>query len=382
MKKIMITLMLVLNVLTVKAKEITGTIESKIRTKDYQTTAGSTFNVVYGINFSDSINEDVTLKLDYDEEYLKMGMILVVDGENGAACKILDKKNVKCFNAKSKSINLNFRVLKDFNTDKVITTNVESKKVKFRSSDVLTVKMNDQKAVDSKCLTLLEDNVTISVGKDYSIQYLEDNKDKREKEAEKISFSSSNPEIAIVSDAGVITGVSEGAATVTLTKENCEKKLQVLVNKKQVVLEEVRIADSIKIKSKEAQKLDISFVPADVDLNTVVMTIGNNKIAWIDREKLYLIGLNPGTTELKIKSDKLEKNVKIEVISDVSKKSGSDFKVIILLIVLFGIIYALYKFVLKGNLLKPKDKTEAIKEETLKTDSDDEEYFEGIDIDI
>ena len=101
-----------------------------------------------------------------------------------------------------------------------------------------------------------------------------------------MKYSSSNPAVAKVSSSGVVTGVGEGTAIITVTPRDGGNGSGVLivikVERKDVV--GIKLDHSTKIMSVgEAMKLNATILPEDATEQGITWTSSNTNVATVDK---------------------------------------------------------------------------------------------------
>lgn len=93
----------------------------------------------------------------------------------------------------------------------------------------------------------------------------------------KITYSSSNDEIATVSSSGVVKGITAGTATLTVTTSNNISK-KVDINIFEVFPEEIQCEDSVKLIVGDTYKLPIEILPTNANNKDFTVSSSDNEV--------------------------------------------------------------------------------------------------------
>ncbi len=119
----------------------------------------------------------------------------------------------------------------------------------------------------------------------------------------KVTWKSSNPSIATVNSSGVVTGVSAGTATITITSNdgNHVATSKVIVEAISKELKGISLdKKELTLKPNEEANLNVTFTPTYAENKEVTWSSSNRTVATVEDGKIK--ALKPGTTEIKVKS--------------------------------------------------------------------------------
>ncbi|MBR2020237.1 MAG: Ig domain-containing protein [Clostridia bacterium] len=133
-----------------------------------------------------------------------------------------------------------------------------------------------------------------------------------------VSWSSSNNAVATVSNAGVITAVSAGTCTITVSSEDITATVNVIVKKpvEQVVLNKTDVT----IKEEETFTFTCTIVPNDASEKNVTWTSSNSSVATVNANGT-ITGVKAGTCTITASVDGKSAIANITI-----KEKGPDFK--------------------------------------------------------
>lgn len=93
----------------------------------------------------------------------------------------------------------------------------------------------------------------------------------------KITYSSSNDEVATVSSSGVIKGITAGTATITVTTSNNISK-EVDINIFEIFPEEIKCEDTVKLIVGDTYKLPIEILPKNANNKDFTVVSSDNEV--------------------------------------------------------------------------------------------------------
>ena len=232
LKKIIVLTILLIG-FTAKALTVTdGAIVGKMIVNKRPTVVNELITVNYVFLYKSNKNTNIQIKLEYPTEYLSAKYVVSLPGKPNPACQFTTSDVITCYNvehSKEQLITVMYKVVKTFDTDKKISASIKSdyEKVKFSTSktDIVIPKV---KAKDGSFIKVSE-KYEVAVEDNQSLNYelIKEYKDK------KLTFTSSDPTIVTVDKDGILTGVKEGTAKVTIAAEDDQKTVEVKVTPKE-----------------------------------------------------------------------------------------------------------------------------------------------------
>ena len=144
----------------------------------------------------------------------------------------------------------------------------------------------------------------------------------------RLTFYSSNEDIAEIDDFGNIKPLTTGTVTIKVkTENNLEKEITLnVVPKKDVEIEEINASDEISLYNKELALLEYQIYPLDTANKSVEINITDEDILSI--EDGVIKGLKPGTTSIVIRSKQnsnVEKTITVNVLE---LPQATDFEIV------------------------------------------------------
>ena len=130
----------------------------------------------------------------------------------------------------------------------------------------------------------------------------------------KISFATSNKDIAGFDSAGNIVGVNEGSATITLKSSNgVTADIKVTVKQREIEVSSVKVdKKSITVTEGESKTITATVNPTNASNKTLTWSSSDNHIATVDNGKVT--GVKEGTATIKVTSNNGKyKEVKVTV---------------------------------------------------------------------
>ena len=164
-------------------------------------------------------------------------------------------------------------------------------------------------------------------------------------EKDQIKWTSSDEEIAIVNEFGIVTGKKEGTVTITATYKDIEKSVE--VNVTEVHLESISLENPVnELNVGDTTKLNVTLNPTDVTDDLIyTYSSSDESIATID-ESGIITGINPGkvTFTIEVNGMKLTHEMTIRKIKNPQTGISSVASYgIISILSLVGIGYLYYK---------------------------------------
>ena len=354
------------------------------------TVVNELITVNYVFLYKSNKNANIQIKLEYPTEYLSVKYVVGLPNKPNPACKFSTSDVITCYNvehSKEQLITVMYKVVKTFDADKKISASIKSdyEKVKFSTSktDIIIPKI---KAKDGSFIKVSE-KYEVAVEDNQSLNYelIKEYKDK------KLTFTSSDPTIVTVDKDGVLTGVKEGTAKVTIAAEDDQKTVEVKVTpkeKEECTVNKVTITKPSKfIRVGEVFSLDVKPDNTCFDKRNLKYENSDNSVVWVDTNG-YLVGLKTGKSHVKIMYNGKEL-ASLDVQVGIEKKKSNSSILIILVLILIVIVIVLYLFLSKKKtsyksyeVNDEKDDYSDTKDSKTKETDNEEEYFDGIDLDV
>ena len=106
-----------------------------------------------------------------------------------------------------------------------------------------------------------------------------------------ITWSSSNPSVASISAAGLVTALSEGTTTITAAADGKKGECNVSVVKAAIAVTEVKLDKTeLTLYEGEEETLTTTVLPDDATDKTIVWTSSDNSIATVESGKVKAVG--------------------------------------------------------------------------------------------
>lgn len=392
LKKIIVLTILLIG-FTAKALTVTdGAIVGKMIVNKRPTVVNELITVNYVFLYKSNKNTNIQIKLEYPTEYLSAKYVVSLPGKPNPACQFTTSDVITCYNvehSKEQLITVMYKVVKTFDTDKKISASIKSdyEKVKFSTSktDIVIPKV---KAKDGSFIKVSE-KYEVAVEDNQSLNYelIKEYKDK------KLTFTSSDPTIVTVDKDGILTGVKEGTAKVTIAAEDDQKTVEVKVTpkeKEECTVNKVTITKPSKfIRVGEVFSLDVKPDNTCFDKRNFKYENSDSSVVWVDTNG-YLVGLKSGKSHVKVMYNGKEL-ASLDVQVGLEKKKSNNSVLIILVLILIVIVIVLYFFLGKkktkyttyeSNDDKDDYSSNANTSSKSKDVDNEEEYFDGIDLDV
>ena len=404
--KKLIVLTIVLIGFTANALTVTdGAIVGKMVVNKRPTVVNELITVNYVFLYKSNRNSNIQIKLEYPKEYLSARFVVSLPGKPNPACKFTTSDVITCYNVEHskeqlmederKAIasslleatvmyNLKGSKVEDNKIPKIIT---DYDKVKFSTSKS-EITIPKIKAKDGSFIKVAEKH-EVAVEENQSLNY-EVTKEYKDK---KLTFTSSDPSIVTVDKDGILTGVKEGTAKVTIATEDDQKTVEVKVTpkaKEECTVNKVTVTKPSKfIRVGEVFSLDVKPDNTCFDKRNLKYENSDSSVVWVDTNG-YLVGLKSGKAHVKIMYNGKElANLDVQV--GLEKKKSNNSLLIIIVLIVIVIVVVLYFFLGKKKKYYPSYDSSDDKDDysssntnnnkTKETDNE-EEYFDGIDLDV
>ena len=115
-----------------------------------------------------------------------------------------------------------------------------------------------------------------------------------------VTYISSNPSVASVNENGVVSGLSEGQATITVSAKRDNVSASMVVNVKNNPAVSVQLNDtSVTLSRNDTYTLVATVNPSNASNKTVSYTSSNSSIATVNQNGM-ITGINPGTVTITV----------------------------------------------------------------------------------
>ncbi len=132
-----------------------------------------------------------------------------------------------------------------------------------------------------------------------------------------ITWSSSNPSVASISAAGLVTALSEGTTTITAAADGKKGECKVSVVKAAIAVTEVKLDKTeLTLYEGEEETLTTTVLPDDATDKTIVWTSSDNSIATVESGKVKAVG--KGISKITASAGGKSASCDIEVLRPVS----------------------------------------------------------------
>ncbi len=119
-----------------------------------------------------------------------------------------------------------------------------------------------------------------------------------------VKWTSSNPKVATVNNNGVVKGIKEGTATITVSLDNGKKaSCKVTVTSKNGDVSKITLnKTNLSLIVGKSEKLNATVIPSNAKNKTIIWTSGNPKIATVDKNG-KVVAIKSGTVTITAKSN-------------------------------------------------------------------------------
>ena len=150
----------------------------------------------------------------------------------------------------------------------------------------------------------------------------------------KLVWSSSNEEVAIVSQEGFITAVGKGNAVITAeTLNGVKATISVTVNEKTYT--GIYVTDVYSMNSGESKTLTVDVLPADFDMSDIVWTSTDESVAFVDSNGV-LHALKDGSVDIRAEIGNVSYSFRLKVSTPLSALTI----ILLIVVILFAAVFA------------------------------------------
>ena len=236
----------------------------------------------------DTSTLDMSIDYTYDNGYLKLvGFI----NSNNSKCSLTDN-TITCSNVSAKNAFVYpiFKIINTFNGNKDISATFNTTEAHNTTKTTIT---KVDKVIEVSAVELGSYEESLLVGATYQIvaTILPENANNKS-----VTYNATNPEIATITQTGLITAVQEGTTTITVASGNQKAIFTVNVSNEEIPLESISIQEKIELKEGESEVLKVIYTPEDttVDIGDIVYSSSDEKIAIVDSSG-KVIAIKEGT---------------------------------------------------------------------------------------
>ena len=183
----------------------------------------------------------------------------------------------------------------------------------------------------------------------------------------KITYESNNFEIATVNEKGLVTGVSEGKANITVRCGDVTEIVTINVQNTEVHLESFSIDENITLDVGSSQLLNLKLIPENANINNdnIIYTSSDEKVAVVTTDGI-VYALSSGTADITVDIGTIEAKTTVtvngkneeEVVTNTGSKSnflGYLLTFIISSLLTLGVIFVINTIKNKKNLQDDSD---------------------------
>lgn len=298
-----IPIYIIIMLLCLKVDALSGT--AVINELPENTEKGQYFSLKHTIDTNAS---EISLEYSYDKNYIKLVGYTSADN---VKCSF-SENTITCNNVLAKNTFLYpvFKIINTFNENKdiaitYITTETYMAKTTINKTDKIIEVTNIE-------LDSYEENILVDANYQIISTVLPENANNKT-----ITYNSTNPDVATVTQNGVVTGVSEGTTTITVMSGNIKSTFTVHVKNEEIPLEKITLQENIELKEGESEMLNITYTPEDTttDLSNIVYSSSDEKVAIIDSTG-KVIALKEGTATITVSVGEQTASTSITITKD------------------------------------------------------------------
>lgn len=271
----------------------------------------------------DTVVDEVSMTYSYDTKSLQLvGFVPTTTSCN------FESNTIKCSNVSANvtyvypvfKITNTFSANKDISTTFIAGTETNTTKISIIKND---------KIIEATNIELDSNSENLIVGATYQIvaTVLPENA-----ASKAISYTSSNEDVAIVSQTGLVTAVGAGNATITITSGNIKTVFTVTVNEAEIPLENIKIVEEMTMDVGESKAIEMTFEPENTtaDVTKLTYSSSDSKVAIVDIDG-KIIALASGTTTITVSLGDITTITKVTVNAveeekeETKEKSSSNF---------------------------------------------------------
>ncbi len=185
----------------------------------------------------------------------------------------------------------------------------------------------------------------------------------------KITYKSNDFEVATVSESGLVTAVSEGETTITVSCGDVTENVTINVQNTEVTLESLTLDENITLKVGESQLLNLKLMPENASINNdnIIYISSDEKVAIVTTDGI-VYALSNGTTDITVSIGTIEAKTTVTVTGEkeevvANTGSNSNFLIYLLIFIISSVLTLGVVFVVN-----------AIKNKKALQDDDDSSY--------
>lgn len=217
-------------------------------------------------------------------------------------------------------------------------------------------------------ITIKEKEKTLTAGESFQI---EASVNPKNAENSKITYKSNDFEVATVSESGLVTAVSEGKTTITVSCGDVTENVTINVQNTEVTLESISLDENITLDVGASQLLNLKLTPENATINNdyITYTSSDEKVAIVTTDGI-IYALSNGTADITVSIGTMEAKTTVTVTGEKNEVatntgSSSNFLGYLLTFIISSVLTLGVVFVV--NAIKNK---KALQEE----DDDDNSY--------
>lgn len=288
MKKLIkfLPIYIILILLTVKVEAFSGA--TSISELPINTEKGQYITLYHTV---DTSTLDMSIDYTYDSGYLKLvGFI----NSNNSKCS-LTANTITCSNVSAKNAFVYpiFKIINTFNSNKDISATFNTTEAHNTTKTTIT---KVDKVIEVSSVELDSYEESLLVGATYQIiaTILPENANNKS-----VTYNATNPEIATVTQTGLVTAIQEGTTTITVSSGNQKAIFTINVSNEEIPLESISIQEKIELKEGESEALKVVYTPEDttVNIRDLVYSSSDEKIAIVDSTG-KVIAIKEGTATI------------------------------------------------------------------------------------
>jgi len=343
----LIPIYLLILLLGVKVEAYTGT--SAIHENPVASEKGNFITIKHTVDID---SPEMYIDYTYDNKFLQL--IGFIPTSNGTC--MMEGDRIKCNDVKASNVIIYpvFKIINDLTANKDITASFST--TEAHNSTKVTVR-TITKVIEATSIDVTEITKELKVGDTYQINATisPNNADNKT-----ITYKSSNEEIAIVDEKGLVTTKSSGLVYITLFSSSLRTVIELKITDEVIELEKITSVEKVSLKVGEEQALEITYTPENttIDKTKIKYSTSDNKIAIVNSDG-EIVGVGAGdatiTATVGDKTTITKVTVTEELVKEKEDKSNNIVIPCTITAVLTFIITMLIMFVVKTKKNKKEN---------------------------